>query len=152
MEDKHARLAKIKELLTKIKKEVDMEGIIFYAAACPNDETPEDVSTPAFYLAAGDHQYISSLIGHTLGDLMLKAEQDAGTGPDQSYRLFVLEMLVMAANHSLSGSDPLPETEEEEEPEIANTDDVKKAISGVDDETSIIRRVGVRFIKKGGTA
>lgn len=142
MEDKKIRLQKIREALRKIPQEVDMEGIVFFAAVCPNDETPEDVDTPAFYFASGEQIHIASLLGNTLGDMMLKVEEGAGKGPDTNYRLIFLEALVASAQRVMDG-DKHPgfenekPSDEEEEKEFEN---------------DLAKTAGLKFNKKGGSA
>jgi len=142
MEDKKTRLQKIREALRKIPQDVDMEGVVFFAAVCPNDETPEDIETPAFYFASGEQIHIASLLGNTLGDMMLKVEEGAGKGPDTNYRLIFLEALVMSAQRVMDG-DKYPGIESEKPSDEESEKDF---------EDELAKKAGLQFNKKGGSA
>jgi hypothetical protein len=144
MEDKKVRLDKMREMLRKISTEVDTSGIVFFAAVCPNDETPEDIDTPAFYLAYGDQAQIAGLLGNTLGDMMLKVESDANTGPDVHYRTFFLEALILSAQRVLGG---------ESYPGFSKgTSDEDKTAAEAEEDALLEKKAGLQFYKKGGSA
>ena len=141
MEDKKIRLEKIREILKKAASEVETEGLVFFAAVSPDDTSPEDVDTPAFYLASGEQGQLAGLIGATLGDMMIKVEQAANSGPDQHYRVILLEALVMAVQRTLDGNG-YPGA------------DTTKSNSEDDDiyEDNVAKMAGVQYIKKGGNS
>jgi hypothetical protein len=140
MEDKKIRLEKIREILKKAASEVDTTGLVFFAAVSPDDSSPDDIDTPAFYLASGEQGQLAGLIGSTLGDMMLKVEQAANSGPDQHYRVILLEALVMSVQRTLGG-DGYPGAGTEKKVE---DDDIY--------EDNVAKIAGVQYIKKGGNS
>lgn len=137
VKSKKERVEEFKRRITAMVDEVELDGLVLFAALCPDDKEPGDTSIPTFKVANGEHGHVAALCGNAFADLVLDYEKAAGNR-SADVRAVLADSLLTSMRHAFGKAD------ERLALQSGSHDDEEEKYLG--------RIAGPRFIKKAGNS